>query len=279
MKKDTAILLLFIVLLGKAETRAQDELARQYEYACLLMQKGNYYDAVTEFKRLLFFDMRNKYKFVANSRLGECYKQGAKYADAVFYLNVALQNSPGNKERLIMKKEIIKVNILRRSFDNALQQIYELEKDTTSGFAEEADYWRGWTYIFEDDWEKAAECFSKKQDWQELKKICVETDKHKYSVTMAKLLSVFLPGSGQFYTGNYMSGIMSVGWNFLWGYISVNSLIENRVFDGLMTANFLLLRFYLGNVQNAEKFAENRNLEITNKALNYLQNNFNGEKP
>jgi len=46
-----------------------------------------------------------------------------------------------------------------------------------------------------------------------------------------------------------------------------------------MVANFLAFRFYNGNVQNAEKFADERNSELTNWVLNYLQNNYRGPKP
>ena len=59
----------------------------------------------------------------------------------------------------------------------------------------------------------------------------------------------------------------------------LGSFIEERVFDGFVTANFLWLRFYNGNVQNAEKFVSQKNLEITNLALDYLQFQYPGKKP
>jgi hypothetical protein len=46
-----------------------------------------------------------------------------------------------------------------------------------------------------------------------------------------------------------------------------------------MTGNFLWLRFYSGNLQNAEKFVHKRNLEISNSALRFLQNEYKGAKP
>ena len=92
-------------------------------------------------------------------------------------------------------------------------------------------------------------------------------------------MSVFLPGSGQFYTGNYLSGLLSLGWCALWGYVSVNAFVEQRVFDGLAVANFLWFRFYRGNLENAEKFAVEKNIQISNESLKFLQNNYKGEKP
>jgi hypothetical protein len=65
----------------------------------------------------------------------------------------------------------------------------------------------------------------------------------------------------------------------LWGYTTITAFQANRIFDGIMVADLLWLRFYNGNNQNAEKFAIEKNLEISNNALIYLQNVYQGEKP
>ena len=112
-----------------------------------------------------------------------------------------------------------------------------------------------------------------------LKILCENVSSDKYNVTTAKILSYLIPGAGQFYTGHYLSGILSLGWNALWGYLTVKAFVDDRIFDGFVIGNFLWLRFYVGNLQNAEKFAEETNLIIANKALSYLQNQYKGEKP
>ena len=100
-----------------------------------------------------------------------------------------------------------------------------------------------------------------------------------YSVNFAKIFSMIIPGAGQFYTGEYLSGFLSLGWNVLWGYLTIKSFIDDRVFDGIMIGSFLWFRFYNGNIYNAKKFAKEKNLIISNKALFYLQNGYEGEKP
>jgi hypothetical protein len=76
-----------------------------------------------------------------------------------------------------------------------------------------------------------------------------------------------------------LSGTLSLGWNILFGYLTINAIVEDRIFDALIIGNFLWLRFYSGNIQNAEKFAVQKNLQISNKALEYLENQYKGEKP
>ena len=140
-------------------------------------------------------------------------------------------------------------------------------------------YWKGWAYIFNNEWEKASEEFAKVDKNHQLKQLCANVDESQYSESTAKFLSYILPGAGQFYTGNYLSGILSFGWVALWTYVAVEAFLADRIFDGLMVTSFLVIRFYNGNIQNAEKFANEHNSQISNWTLNYLQHNYRGPKP
>lgn len=273
------ILPFFLILFQNVS--AQDILQNQYDYALNLYKEEKYFDAVTEFKRLIFFDTDKKFHFDANRYIGYSYKSGAKFSEALFYFNRAILNSSNNEEIFKLRIEIIRINILRRTIKPALLLLDDLEKNlsATGERKDQINYWRGWAYIFADDWEKASEYFSEIDSASQLKLIADEVVNKKYSVTLAQVLSYIIPGAGQFYTQNYISGILSLGWNVLFGYLTINSFIEERIFDGIMTANFLWLRFYRGNIQNAVKFAEEKNIEISNVALLYLQKDFNGLKP
>ena len=271
---------LILVIFFSNFSFGQDYLEKQFDLAKKLFDEENYYDAITEFKRLQFFDTSNVYLFPSDEMIAQSYKEGAKFSDAIHYFTFAEINAKNDDDIFRIKLEIVRVNILRRSTDNALRLLDDLEKDKRwTGKSNEINYWRGWAYIFADKWYKAAEEFSKISPGNELKLLCEKTNEEKYSVTLAKIMSVFLPGSGQFYTGNYLSGLLSLGWCALWGYVSVNAFVDQRVFDGLMVANFLWFRFYRGNLENAEKFAVEKNLRITNKSLKFLQNDYKGEKP
>ncbi len=253
---------------------------QQFDLAKKLFDEENYYDAITEFKRLQFFDTTNVYLSFSDELIAQSYKNGGKFDDAIHYFTLAEINIKDSNDIFRIKIEIVRVNILRRTTDTALRLLDDLEKDKRwIDKVDEINYWRGWSYIFSDKWDKAAEEFSKISSGNELKLLCEKTDKEKYSVTLAKIMSVFLPGSGQFYTGNYLSGLLSLGWCALWGYVSVNAFVEQRVFDGLAVANFLWFRFYRGNLENAEKFAVEKNIQISNESLKFLQNNYKGEKP
>ncbi|MCU7513284.1 MAG: hypothetical protein HF300_12030 [Ignavibacteria bacterium] len=276
-----ALFFLFVCLLTGPSRglKAQTPLESQLIKAKLLLQKEEYYDAITELKRLLFFDKEKKYTFIGDYLIGESYKKGAKLDEAVKYLSLAQLYAPDSSILFEVKTEIVRCNILRRTEESALLLLRQLEKDTRfQGKSKQINYWKGWAYIFEDDWGKASEEFRKADSTNELWEFCRGVEKAKYSVSFAKVISYILPGSGQFYTGNYVSGIMSMAWTGFLGYLTYNSFAEERAFDGLVEAG-LFFRFHRGNVQNAEKFAIERNSQISKDALIYLQNNYKGLKP
>jgi len=149
------------VWISTANLFAQDSFAEQFNYAKRLYEKEKYFDAVTEFKRLLFFYDGNIYRYESNLLTGLSYKNGAKFSEAIQYFTLAELNSKNIDEVFIAKLEIIKVNILRRTTGRALSLLDSLQND--SKFADKGDeinYWRGWTYIFSDDWENASLSFS-----------------------------------------------------------------------------------------------------------------------
>lgn len=261
------------------EVHAQSIFKEQYSVASELFNKGEYFDSITELKRLLFFDQTNEYRFRANSMMGYCYKYGALLDEAIKYFTIAQAYAPDDSALFSAKTEVIRCNILRHTTQNAQVLLRQLSKDKRfQGRMNEIYYWTGWVYIFEDDWAKAALEFGRIDANHPLRELSGRVEKEKYSVSFAKVISYILPGVGQFYTGEYLSGIMSLGWLGLLGYYSVESFAADRIFDGLVTTG-LFLRFHRGNVQNAGKFAIEKNSEITNKALNYLQNNYEGLKP
>jgi tetratricopeptide (TPR) repeat protein len=258
----------------------QDYLSLQFDHANNLFNSSHYFDAITEFKRLLFFDSTRSYQYEANFKIGESYKMGARFDDAIRYFSFAEVNARNEDEFFETKTQIIRTNILRRTTDRALQLCDDLEKDKHFKYkGDTINYWRGWAFMFADDWNNAAKSFAYINPNHELKLLAESTEKAKVSVTFAKVISYILPGAGAIYSGKFLSGLMSLGWNALTGYWTINSFIEKRAFDGIVVGELLWLRFYRGAIQNAENLAVEKNLEIANKSLRFLQNEYKGIKP
>lgn len=276
------LLLVLVIVLprtGNAQQIPPNELNLQLEYAKGLYISQQYYDCITELKRLSFFDKECKYGFDTNYLIGKCYKAGAKISDAVKYFSLAQKFSPDDSILFNLKIEVVRCNILRRTNEQAFHLLGQLESDSRfKGRIKDIHYWKAWNYIFWDKWDSASVEFGRVSDNHPLKILAMEIEKEKYSVSFAKVISYILPGFGQFYTGNYISGIMSLGWTGLFCYLALDAYAADRIFDGFVMTG-LFFRFHRGNAQNAEKFAVIKNKEISNQALNYLQNKFEGLKP
>ncbi len=272
--------IILIAIFFESTLFAQNSFDEQFNLAKKLYSDENYFDTVTELKRLLFFNSNSEYIYRAYETIGKSYKQVAKFSDAIRYFTLAEINAKSVDEIYNSRIEIIRVNILRRTTGRAFKLLDSLEADIRfNDKIDEINYWRGWAFIFADDWENAAVTFVGIDSTNELTILAKDVNDDLYSVSFAKTISYIIPGAGQIYTGEYISGLLSLGWNVLWGYLTIKAFVDERVFDGIIVANFLWLRFYNGNLQNAEKFAMEKNLIISNKALNYLQFEFKGLKP
>lgn len=280
MGRFSRLMVLVVLMFLPSHSFTQQIYENQYDFAKNLMNEKKYFDAITEFKRLIFFNRDSTNLFLYYSLIGDCYKAGAKFDESIYYYTLSEINSKTSGQIYDAQIKIIRSNILRRTTNRALSLLDSLAANKNySDKIDEINYWRGWAFIFSDDWESASVEFAKVDSAKQLAEFCRLTNENLYSVTLAKTLSYFFPGLGQFYTGNYVSGLLSLGWNVLWGYTAIKAFSADRIFDGIMVSNFLWFRFYRGNFENAEKFAEEVNLLETNKALNWLQNEFNGTKP
>lgn len=274
------LIVLAILIILTSHSFTQTNYENQFDLAKNLMNEKKYFDAITEFKRLIFFEKDSGNIYLNYSLLGDCYKAGAKFDESIYYYTLAEINAKNFDGIYESQIKIIRSNILRRTTQRAISLLDSLSVNKFyADKIDEINYWRGWAFIFSDDWESAADEFAKVDSAKQLEEFCRLTDNKLYSVPFVKAMSFIFPGLGQFYTGNYVSGVISLGWNILWGYTAIKAFAADRIFDGIMVSNFLWFRFYRGNFENAEKFAEEANLLQTNKALNWLQNEFNGSKP
>jgi tetratricopeptide (TPR) repeat protein len=277
MRKNIILLLIWLPLVI---IKPQNSIADQFNRAEKLFAEEQYFDAITEYKRYLFFDTSKTQNFEVFERIAECYKAGAHFDDAIKYYRLAEKETSDDELSFITKINIVRVNILRRTTAQALTLLDEIENDERFRYKkDEINYWRGWAFIFTDDWKNAALNFNKINPYHELKLISERTNRTKVSVTFAKVISYILPGSGLIYTGNFLQGLLALSWNVAGGYLTINSFAEKRVFDGIVTGELLFLRFYRGSIQAAEEEAVQKNINISNKTLTYLQKEYKGVKP
>ncbi len=272
------IFALLILLLSFTKNRlAQSDVALQKEYADSLFYSENFYRAITEYKRLLFFNKDSDIDYYCFKQIGKAYKAGGFYDKAEEYFRKALTVSDGLREKKSMTVEIIRTLIVNRKTVNALNELDSFENNY--GDSSIADYWRGWAYLLNNQPEPASYYFNQSKIGKEIADKIKKETSEKYSLFNVKLMSYIVPGSGQIYTGHYLSGAISFAWNFLFGYMTVKAFQDRRIVEGVLIGDLLWLRFYRGNIQNAERFANEKNIKLVNELIENLQNNYKGKKP
>jgi tetratricopeptide (TPR) repeat protein len=277
MKRTIVILFLLSFYAAAQDSSA---LEQQFEFANSLYNQGRLYDAVTEYERLLYFDTLHTFSFEANKNIAACYRRSAQYKQAITYTGRAMTFMRDPQLLFDKKIELVKLHILNKTFSSASNVLIQMEQDTTChNRIQEVYYWRGWLFMFQDNWRAAEKEFAKVDSAKALERFCGHIEDKRYSFEIMEILSVVVPGSGQMLTGHVWNGLLSLGWNVLWGYLTIDAAVANRVGDALLIGDLLWLRFYVGNIENAGTFAKEKNAQLFQDALRYLQDEFIGAKP
>ena len=89
---------------------AQNSFSEQYDYAKKLYEQEKYFDAVTEFKRLLFFAKDNSYDYDANFLIGLSFLNDSNpnRESGVEYLKVAERLGSKKANELLKELEVQK---------------------------------------------------------------------------------------------------------------------------------------------------------------------------
>jgi hypothetical protein len=87
----------------------------------------------------------------------------------------------------------------------------------------------------------------------------------------AVILSLFLPGAGEAYAGNFLNGLRSFLMNLGSGYLVYNALSQQKYVDATLVFVFLLNRFYLGSIYNAQISVIEHNKEKRREWLDAIQ--------
>jgi tetratricopeptide (TPR) repeat protein len=74
----------------------------------------------------------------------------------------------------------------------------------------------------------------------------------------AKILSIFIPGAGQFYAGDVKNGINSLLLTGGFLFLGINTVINYGVFNSFVSVFPWFQRYYMGGYHRAERIAEER---------------------
>ncbi|MBI4640031.1 MAG: tetratricopeptide repeat protein [Candidatus Tectomicrobia bacterium] len=248
-------------------------------FADSLFSEGEYYRAITEYKRFLFYYSGHPLAPYALYRVGLSYFRGEEWEKAIVAFREVHQEYRESEFAQLSLFMVGESFYNQRNYEASIEayqeviKVYEGEE-----VAERSRYKIGWSYIQRKQWREATEAFSTIPSGSRYYPSAIELAKEvkegeelpQKSPLLSGLFSAFLPGSGQFYTGRKRDGTASFLLNASFLAAAITALKKGN--DG--AAGVLLFfeaGWYVGNIYGAVNSAHKFNLDRHRQFLNDLQ--------
>jgi outer membrane protein assembly factor BamD (BamD/ComL family) len=274
---------LFLLLAGGAQAQEEgkkiiDE-KTQMGLGDYFFEDGDYYRAITEYKRYLFFFPASLRAEEARWKIASSYFQGKKWDQALSAADELLKwhpSSPWAAEAMLLKGRCW---LEKKEFSQARYH-FSRAKEMAPGSpaAQEAQWQSAVSYLQEERWKEAAGEFRKvgresrlyprAEHWaQGMDRI--EEIPQKSPAT-AGVLAAILPGAGHLYDERYRDAGIAFLLNaaFIWGMVE-SFEHENYVVGGILT--FFELGWYSGNIYSAVSGAHKYNRKKKKEYLDLLE--------
>jgi len=245
----------------------------QLEFADALYAEGDYYRAITEYKRFLFENPNAREGAHARLRIARSYLAGERWTEAEDHLQRLQQDWPASAEA--RRGALLYAEIpFRRGLFAQSRERYRLIPGDYPQQAPAAGYRIAWTYIEEGSYQAARQQLAELQlpqagqlatDLSQLEQL-----KEK-SPLAAGLLSAALPGAGQLYAGRPRDAGISFALNAAFILAAIEAFDnDNEVLGGILL--FCELGWYSGNIYNAVSNAHKHNRDQRREQLQQLRN-------
>ncbi|OEU65624.1 MAG: hypothetical protein BBJ57_10310 [Desulfobacterales bacterium PC51MH44] len=258
---------------------------KQFDFAKHYFLSGEYFRAIDEYKRFIyFFPEDNKVK-IAMYKIGMSYFNSKSFNDAINSFNTLIDkysDTDFSMTDLCTKAYLMisKCHIHLNEYDFAaicLNNLITITDDID--VKDEAYYQIGWIYLEKASWEKARINFAKispqNKNKYQLKSLSKELDRTKLidrkSPQAAGLLSI-IPGAGFLYCERYRDAMIAFLLNAGLMYAAYESFDDdNYALGGMIT--FVEVGFYAGNFYGAITSAHKYNRSKTGQFIDQLKQN------
>jgi TolA-binding protein/TM2 domain-containing membrane protein YozV len=256
-------------------------------FADHLMREGEYFRAVTEYRRFLFAFPHDTRQAMVHFRIGLALYRGQQYDEAFQVFRDVAHRYPDSsygKQAWLWQGE----SLLRQTQYKAAEQLYAqlLEQFSDDEIGQLARYQRGWTLLYQRKWQEASQQFRQLRPESALFRVAhrladeVLDGEHlpMKSPLVAGILSGLLPGSGQIYNGRMGDALLAFFLNglFIAGIAQAVTQGELAVAGVL---SFFEAGWYAGNVYGAINGAHKHNRRAEENFLRNLENRYRLQPP
>lgn len=257
--RSPVLALICVIFLPMLATAADQSAEQLLSFADHLFEQGDYYRAITEYERVLFFHPGHPLAKTARLRIAEAYLRGERYDQAIERFQAIHRelpdDDPGRKAYFLLGEAYYRKRDHSRAADVFEDYIERYPADTRT---DAARIRLGWCLLRQGKWQEAAEAY---------RNVPVSSPLHAQaeglaagaqeyptrptkSPALAGTLSAVLPGAGQLYDGRPADALVSFLLNgaFIWATVEAFRQ-DNNVTGGILL--FFEAGWYLGNIYNA----------------------------
>lgn len=261
MKQILTSLILYSILFCTYNSQAK---ASPLALADHYVKLKNYDAAITEYKRFLFFQPDDDRVPEIYHRIGIVQRNLGLLREAIDSIRQAVIRTPDKEQKSEYQIDLAVTLIVNKDYDLArLELIKVFIRNPSETLHNRTLLLQGVTYTYQFRWEEAQEILKNYSQDEKLDELFQKTDNLPYkSKLVAKILSGILPGSGQIYAGNWKSGLNALVLNSAFGYVTVDSILDQNYVDAIMWTYFIFQRYYQGNLYRAGRAVDEYNDEV-----------------
>jgi len=282
MRSRALIGLCLLFLLSQAAIAGEMPVEKSISFADSLFERGDYYRAITEYERVIFFYPDHPLTKTARFQIALCYLKGDRLDQAIDRLRALSKELPNEEVGRKAYFMLGEAHYQKREYSRAAD-IFATYIETYPG-DEHIDAARikiGWSYLRQGQWRQAADEFRKLPPDSPLHAQAegLAEGSENYpgiptkSPSFAGGLSAVLPGAGQLYINRRGDALVSFLLNgaFIWATVEAFQN-DNNVTGGILL--FFESGWYLGNIYNAVSGAHKYNQRAEKQFLDGLQDKY-----
>ncbi len=253
MKFNLTLLLIFsLFLISYSES--------PIETAKFLEENGDYYNAITEYKRAFFFKKDPDLLI----KIGMLERKENNYKESISYFNQALEIIEDKDSKTKIKLYIVSNYIIIGNYLASEMILEKFSDNEIKGYEKLITLDKILIYISTDREIQALRLIQKlniKKDIRKFSRQIIALHNQKIDPNNAKGLSTIIPGMGQFASGDIKNGLNAFLLNGAIFYLWYHLFTEKNYID--LVFYFLnLKRYYLGQREKAASIAEKHNEKI-----------------
>jgi outer membrane protein assembly factor BamD (BamD/ComL family) len=248
-------------------------------FANALFNDGDYFRAITEYKRFLFLHPTDPRAGRVRLQVGLSYQRGQQWDDARQTFESIARQHPDAEIRAEAAYLVGETSFQQGRYAQAIADLRPVaERYGQTPVGERARYLLGWSYLRARQWPEASQTFESIGTTSPLfpsSRVLADAAREgehlpRKSPALAGLMSAVIPGTGHFYTGRFRDGTIALLLNgaFLAAGIEAVSA-GNEAAAGLLF--FFEAAWYSGALYGAVNAAQKYNRDLEERWLQGLE--------